>query len=151
MDMTNQAPVGEDASEEGGFRRHLGFWQLTAIAFGGVIGSGWLLSPMHAAAAAGPASLVTWVVGGLGLVLIALVMVGLGATMPVAGGLVRWPLHTSGRLVATLVGTGIWIAYATNPPSESAAMLQYMSKHVGGVYNGSSLTPLGVLIAAAMM
>ncbi|MBC3841511.1 hypothetical protein GXW82_18145 [Streptacidiphilus sp. 4-A2] len=50
-----------------------------------MIGSGWLLSPMHAAAAAGPASLLTWVVGGLALVLIALVMVELGATMPVAG------------------------------------------------------------------
>jgi amino acid transporter len=144
-------PDGNEASGGGSFRRHLGFWQLTAVAFGGVIGSGWLLSPMHAAAAAGPASLITWVVGGLALVLIALVMVELGATMPVAGGLVRWPLHTSGRLVATLVGTGIWIAYATNPPSESAAMLQYMSKYVPGLFSGGRLTTLGVLLGLAFM
>jgi amino acid transporter len=151
MRMTTQSASDNHESSEGSFRRHLGFWQLTAVAFGGVIGSGWLLSPMHAAAAAGPASLITWVVGGLALVLIALVMVELGATMPVAGGLVRWPLFTSGRLVATLVGTGIWIAYATNPPSESAAMLQYMSKYVPGLFSGGRLTTLGVLLGLAFM
>ncbi|WP_063771606.1 APC family permease [Streptacidiphilus albus] len=149
--MTSHATGDRASSQEHRFRRHLGFWQLTAIAFGGVIGSGWLLSPMHAAAAAGPASMITWVVGGGALVLIALVMVELGATMPEAGGLVRWPLHTSGRLVATLVGIGIWIAYATNPPSESAAMLQYMSKYVPGLFSGGRLTPVGVLLGLGFM
>ncbi|MDI5967408.1 APC family permease [Streptomyces sp. SL13] len=132
-------------------RRHMGYWSLTAVAFGGIIGSGWLLSPMHAAVSAGPASLITWVVGGIALMLIALVMVEMGATMPEAGGLVRWPLHTSGRLVATLVGWGIWVAYATNPPSESAAMLQYMSKYVPGLFSGGRLTVLGVVCGLAFM
>ncbi|MBC3841510.1 APC family permease [Streptacidiphilus sp. 4-A2] len=63
----------------------------------------------------------------------------------------RWPLYTSGRLVATLVGTGIWIAYATNPPSESAAMLQYMSKYVPGLFSGGRLTGIGVLLGLAFM
>jgi amino acid transporter len=53
--------------------------------------------------------------------------------------------------VATLVGWGIWISYATNPPSESAALLQYMSKYVSGIWNGTSLTTLGVLLAAGIM
>ncbi len=53
--------------------------------------------------------------------------------------------------MATLVGWGIWIAYATNPPSESAAMLQYMSKYVGGIYNGTSPTPQGVVLAVGIM
>ena len=46
-------------------------------------------------------------------------------------------------------GWGIWISYATNPPSESAATLQYMSKYVPQVYNGSSLTTLGVPVGSA--
>ena len=61
-----------------GFKRDLGYWQLTAIGLGGVIGSGWLLGALYAANAAGPASLITWVVGGLALLVIALVMVELG-------------------------------------------------------------------------
>ena len=137
--------------EDGHLRRDIGYWQLTAIGFSGVIGSGWLLASLYAAQAAGPDAIVTWLVGGLALLLIALVMVELGGARPESGGLVRWPFYTSGRLVATLVGWGIWIAYATNPPSESAAMLQYMSKYVGGIYNGTSLTPLGIALAAGIM
>ena len=49
------------------------------------------------------------------------------------------------------MGWGIWIAYATNPPSEPAAMLQYLSRYVPGLYGGTSLTPLGVLAAACIM
>ncbi|MBV9025432.1 MAG: APC family permease [Streptomycetaceae bacterium] len=151
--MTAHAAVeGErGSSEDQQLHRRLGYWQLTAIAFGGVIGSGWLLSPLHAARTAGPAALITWVVGGLALVLIALVMVELGASMPEAGGLVRWPRYTSGRLVATLVGWGIWVAYATNPPSESAAILQYASKYIPGLFHGGRLTTLGVLLGLVFM
>ena len=136
-----------------GFKRDLGYWQLTAIAFGGVIGSGWLLGAMYAAQAAGPASLITWVLGGLALLVIAVVMVEFGASLPRTGGLVRWPYLTNGRLVATLAGWGIWIAYATNPPSETAAMLQYSSQHISGVYNTKSgnLTAGGIAVAAVLM
>jgi amino acid transporter len=149
--MAEAAETRRSPDDGGELRKSMGFWQLTAISFSGVIGSGWLLAALYAAKAAGPEAMVTWLVGGAALLLIALIMVELGASRPESGGLVRWPYYSSGRLVATLVGWGIWIAYATNPPSESAAVLQYLSQHVGGVYNGSSLTPLGVLIAAAMM
>ena len=91
---------------------------------------------------------VAWLVGGAVLALIALVMADLGAARPESGGLVRWPFYSNGRLVATIAGWGIWISYATNPPSESAATLEYMSKYVPQVYNGSSLTTLGVLLGA---
>ncbi len=150
--MTAREAAESGSRDDGGqLRKSIGFWQLTAISFSGVIGSGWLLAALYAAKAAGPEALVTWLIGGLALLLIALVMVELGASRPESGGLVRWPYYTSGRLVATLVGWGIWIAYATNPPSESAAVLQYLSQHVAGLYSGSSLTALGILVAAGMM
>lgn len=146
-----QQELASPEAEDRHLRKAMGFWQLTAVSFSGVIGSGWLLAALYAAKAAGPDAIVSWLVGGVALLLIALVMVELGASRPESGGLVRWPYYASGRLVATLVGWGIWISYATNPPSESAALLQYMSKYVGGIYNGTSLTALGVLLAAGMM
>ncbi|WP_391858236.1 APC family permease [Streptomyces silvisoli] len=151
--MTTTRVAGDEHTngQDQRLRRRLGFWQLTAIAFGGVIGSGWLLSPMHAARTAGPAALLTWIVGGLALVLIALVMVELAASIPETGGLVRWPLYTSGRLVATLVGWGIWVSYATNPPSESAAVLQYASHYIPNLYRAGHLTPLGMVAGLALM
>lgn len=137
--------------EDRHLRRSLGLWQLTAIGFSGVIGSGWLLGAMYAAQLAGPEAIVAWLVGGAALMLIALVMADLGAARPESGGLVRWPFYSSGRLVAAIAGWGIWIAYATNPPSESAAMLQYMSKYVPHLYSGTSLTALGVLLGIGIM
>ncbi len=146
-----EAPAPEAAQEDRHLRRSLGYWQLTAIGFSGVIGSGWLLASMVAAQIAGPEAIVAWLVGGAVLALIALVMADLGAARPESGGLVRWPFYSSGRLVATIAGWGIWISYATNPPSESTATLQYMSKYVPQVYNGSSLTTLGVLFGVGIM
>lgn len=70
------------------------------------------------------------------LALIALVMASLGGARPEAGGLVRRPYHSNGRFVATMAGWGIWIAWATNPPSKSAAMIQYMSEYVPGTFSG---------------
>jgi amino acid transporter len=139
------------AQEDRHLRRSLGLWQLTAIGFSGVIGSGWLLGAMVGAQIAGPEAIAAWLVGGAALMLIALVMADLGAARPESGGLIRWPYYSSGRLVATIAGWGIWIAYATNPPSESAAMLQYASKYVPDIYNGSSLTRLRILLGIGVM
>ena len=44
---------GSLARGERHLRRTIGFWQLTAISFSGVIGSGWLLAAPYAAQAAG--------------------------------------------------------------------------------------------------
>jgi amino acid transporter len=66
---------------------------------------------------------------------------------------VRWPFLSSGRLVATLAGWGVWIAYATNPPSEAAALPQYSSAHVSGLYDSGrkELTGLGIVVAVALI
>jgi amino acid transporter len=149
--VDSHTAVPQAGGEDRRLHRTLGYWQLTAIGFSGVIGSGWLLGALYAAQYAGPEGILSWVIGGVVLALIALVMAALGGARPEAGGLVRWPYYSSGRFVATIAGWGIWIAWATNPPSESAAMIQYMSKYVGGIYRGSSLTGLGLLLAVGIM
>ncbi|MYS18870.1 amino acid/polyamine/organocation transporter, APC superfamily [Streptomyces sp. DvalAA-14] len=154
--MTTTARLTADpASEDQHLKRELGFWHLTGISLGGVIGSGWLLAPMKVANAAGPAAVVSWAVGGLVLVLMSLVLVELGASVPLSGGLVRWPFHSSGRLVGTMAGWSIWIAYAINPPSEAAAMVQYLSLHVPRLHlyltGASRLSTLGMLVCFAIM
>src|ERR1700761_3525537 len=149
--MDSHAVLPDTAGEDRRLHRSLGYWQLTAIGFSGVIASGWLLGARYAAQYAGPEAIVSWLIGGIVLALIALVMAALGGARPEAGGLVRWPYYSNGRFVATMAGWGIWIAWATNPPSESAAMIQYMSKYVGGLYNGASLTGLGVLLGIGFM
>lgn len=152
---TRGSPAAPQAEASGdlGLKRDLGLWHLTAAAFTGVIGSGWLVGAFYASQAAGPAALITWIVGGAAFLVIALVLADLGATHPESGALVRWPFRTNGRLAATVVGWGIWVAYAVNPPSESAVVLQYAQQHISGLYNtaGSRLTALGTVLALVLM
>lgn len=132
-------------------RKRMGFWSLLAAGVGSVIGSGWLLSSMYAAQSAGPASLIAWVIGGLVMLLVALVFAELGMAKPESGGLVRYPLYSNGRFTASIVGWSMWVCYVGNPPTEAAGVVQYASAYLHGVYSGSRLTGLGILLAVALM
>jgi amino acid transporter len=139
------------AREDDLLRRRLGFWSLLATGVGRVGGSGWLLASMYAAQAAGPAALLAWVIGGVVMLLVALVFAELGLVKPESGGLVRYPLYSNGRLAAGVVGWSMWVAYVGNPPTEAAGVLQYASAYLPGLYEGTKLTGLGILAAIGLM
>lgn len=136
---------------EAGFRKQLGFWSLTAASIGGVIGSGWLFSAMYAAQAAGPAAILAWIIGGLAMLCVGLVYSELGATRPEAGGIVRYPTYSNGTLVSSIVSWSTWISYSANAPTEASAVMQYLSHFFPALYNGKSLTGLGITFAILLM
>ncbi|MGC1184667.1 MAG: APC family permease, partial [Candidatus Dormiibacterota bacterium] len=51
--------------------RRMSVWQLFFLSMGGIIGSGWLFAALSAAATAGPAAIVSWVIGGVLVLLVA--------------------------------------------------------------------------------
>lgn len=134
-------------------QRRLGFWSLLAAGVGSVIGSGWLFAAMYAAKAAGPASLLSWVVGGVLMLMVALVYAELGMARPESGGLVRYPLYSNGRLAATVIGLSMWLCYVGNPPTEAAGVVQYAAAWLPGVYDAhaGALTGSGVALAMLLM
>src|ERR1700733_15466591 len=79
-------------------KRSVGFWGLTFVSLGSIIGSGWLLGALGAAQVAGPASLISWILAGIMLALLALIHAELGAAYPVAGGTARFPSFVFGNL-----------------------------------------------------
>lgn len=137
------------AAQEKRLRHELGFWSLTATSFGGIIGSGWLFGAFYGAQIAGPAALISWLIAGLAVALVALVLIELGASRPEAGGSVRWPLYANGRLVGTLVGWSALLALASS--TEVLAILQYASHYWSWLFRGSSLSVGGILVAAALL
>jgi amino acid transporter len=137
------------AAQEKRLRHELGFWSLTATSFGGIIGSGWLFGAFYGAQIAGPAALISWLIAGLAVSLVALVLIELGASRPEAGGSVRWPLYANGRLVGTLVGWSALLALASS--TEVLAILQYASHYWSWLFRGSSLSVGGILVAAALL
>ncbi|MGN7861239.1 APC family permease [Microbacterium sp. 22303] len=132
-------------------QRKLGYWSLVAMGIGSVIGSGWLFAAMFAAQAAGPASLIAWVVGGAIMLALAWVTAELGITHPESGGTSRYPLYSNGRFAAGVIGWCGVVAVIGTPSLEAAAVMQYASSYIPGIFAGGSLTPLGVFCAAALL
>lgn len=132
-------------------RKDLGFWSLTAIGFSGIMGSGWLFGAQYAAQAAGPASVLSWLVGGGAFTLIALVLIELGASRPVAGGIVRWPFLSNGPLTAAIVGWSVLLATSSATAAEASAITQYASHYLPWLYEDDALTVPGVVLSAALL
>lgn len=149
--MAAETFVPHRTGDDRNLQRRLGYWSLVAIGIGSVIGSGWLFSAMYAAQAAGPASLVAWVVGGVIMLALALVNAELGMTCPESGGLNRYPLYSNGRLAAAVIGWCSTAGVIGVPALESAGVMQYASSYLPGLYHDGSLTPLGIGSAAVLM
>ncbi len=149
--MTSEATGTRPGREDDLLHKRLGFWSLLATGLGSVVGSGWLLASMYAAQAAGPASMLAWVIGGVVMLLIALVVAELGMVKPESGGLVRYPMYSNGRFAAGIVGWSMWVCYVGNPPTEAAGAVQYASAWLPGVYDGKELTGLGIALAVVLM
>ena len=109
------------------FNRGIGFIGLTFIAVGGVIGSGWIFGPLITAKLAGPASVVSWGLGGLGMLILAFSYAEISSVIPVAGGMARLPLFSHGKTTTMVMGWTAWIGYNTAAPIETIAVLDYMA------------------------
>src|SRR3954462_8995295 len=90
--------VPEATKDSGGLRRDVGLIGLMWASVGSIIGSGWLYGAEKAVVAARPAAIISWVIGTVAIVLLALVHAELGGMFPVAGGTARYPHYAFGGL-----------------------------------------------------
>jgi amino acid transporter len=117
--------VAPPLSRTTGLRREIGFIGLLWASGGSIIGSGWLFGAQGALAAAGPAAVISWVIGAVAILLLALVHAELGAMYPVAGGTARFPHYAFGGAVGASFGWFSWLQAATVAPIEVMAVIQY--------------------------
>ncbi len=125
--MATSVPDTVPPGTENHLHRAIGLRGLTMISLGSIIGSGWLLGALTAAKVAGAASLVSWVIGGLVMALLALVHAELGSTYPVSGGTARFPYMIFGALGGFTGGWMAWIQAVTIAPIEVEATLGYLN------------------------
>lgn len=146
---------GVQATEARKLRRDVGLVGLLFASVGSIIGSGWLFGALNAATVAGPASLISWVLGGAAVVLLALIHAELGGMYPVAGGSARFPHYAFGSLIGFASGWFAFIGAVTTAPIEVQAALQYAHRYVPGLtqsVNGQIIvTPEGYVVAAVLM
>src|SRR5205823_10655995 len=87
-----------------GLRREIGFIGLLWASGGSIIGSGWLFGAQEALITAGPAAIISWVIGACAIFLLALVHAELGGMYPVAGGTARFPHYAFGGAAGASFG-----------------------------------------------
>lgn len=136
-------------------QKKIGAIGLLAAAVGGLVGSGWLFGPMYAAQIAGPAAILSWLIGGLLMLFIGLTFAELASTFPVAGGMVRFGHMSHGPIVSFAIGWMVWLSSVVVAPIETLALLQYSSNYlpmlmhdVDGV---AVLSHWGIAAAALLM
>ena len=136
-----------------GLKREMGLIGATWASETSIIGSGWLFGAWLAAAAAGTAALLGWVIAGIAVIILALVHAELGAMYPVSGGTARFPHYAYGSIAGISFGFFSWIQALTVAPIECFAVMQYASYYWHSVYNTTTgvTTGLGYLMTVILL
>lgn len=97
------------------------------LALNSLIGSGWLFGAGSAAKIAGPAAIISWILGGAIIIIIALTYIELGSMFPESGGMSKYAQYSHGPLLGFIAAWANWISLVTLVPMEAVAAVQYMS------------------------
>jgi amino acid transporter len=155
--MATSVSSGVVGSEGRTLKRSVGFYGLTFISLGSIIGSGWLLGALTAAKTAGPASLLSWVLAAIMLAVLALIHAELGGAYPASGGTARFPLFAFGTLAGFTAGWATWLQAVAIAPIEVEASLSYLDNltwvknNLNMLHADGTLTLSGIGIASLLM
>lgn len=152
------APSKPEVVVRGGeLHRTVGFWGLTFVSLGSIIGSGWLLGALNASEIAGPAAVLTWVLGAVILGSLALVYAELGGAYPVAGGTGRYAFYSHGPVAGFVSAWASWLQAVFIAPVEVLAALAYLNSvgwvghHFDMLTNAGLLNLRGIIVAVLLM
>src|SRR5437763_15570339 len=136
-------------------RRDVGFFGLLFVSLGSIIGAGWLFGALYASSLAGPAAVISWLLGGGGVMLLALAHAELGGMYPVAGGSARFPRYAFGSLIGFTSGWVAFLGAVTVGPIMVQATLLYASNYVSSLITVSGgrpvLTVQGYFVAGTLL
>ena len=76
------------------FQKKVGTAGILFASISAMIGSGWLFSSLYAAQIAGPAAIISWLLAGFIIIVIALTFAEVGSLFPIAGGIANYPYFT---------------------------------------------------------
>ncbi len=160
MSATPDALPVEGAYEasDAHLKQQIGLFGLIALAVSVQVGSGWLLATLAAASIAGPASILTWVLGAVFFGIIGVTWMELGAMLPRSGAGVRYPRLTHGAFLSWFNGWGYLIAALALPVIEVQAVLTYIGGNwpeLGFLEERAGITvltwPVGILVGFVLL
>lgn len=156
MASTGTTPTTFEASDRK-LVRALSLQQLFFLSMGAIIGSGWLFAVLSADATAGPAVILSWIIGGVLVLLVALNYAEVAGALPRSGAIVRYPHLTHGGYSGFILGWAYLLSAVTVPAIEAEAVVTYISsqKYLSGLSTTSAgvtvLTGTGIVLAVILM
>jgi amino acid transporter len=153
--MSTQTEQRGEAQSGRRLHREVSTIGLLFLSLGSIIGSGWLFGALYASQVAGPAAIISWIIGGIVMLILALVHAELGGMYPVAGGSARYPHFAFGNLAGFAIGWIVWVGSVTVAPIEVLAVTTYLVQWFPWmmVSQGSTevLTALGIVFSVFLM
>jgi amino acid transporter len=151
-------PVAEFEAADRGLHKTMSLQQLLFLSLGAIIGSGWLFAVLGADAVAGPASVISWVVGGVFVLLIALAYAEISGMIPRSGAIVRYAGLTHGAYTGFILGWAYLLSAVSVPAIEAEAVVTYLSTKFAGADLTTTVSgvkvltwPNGILAAIGLM
>ena len=128
--------LAEGADHEGGLKRSLGPWALTAMGIGAIIGTGiFVLTGVASATRAGPSLTLSFVVAGIVSALAALCYAEVSSKIPISGSAYTYTYATMGEFLAWIVGWGLVLEYALGASTVSVGWSGYFTFILHTLFN----------------
>ncbi|ARM75387.1 APC family permease [Acidianus manzaensis] len=132
-------------------KKSLNKLELLFVSLEGVIGSGWLFASLYTASYVGGAAIISWIIGGVLLMTIALTYSEIASLIPKSGGIVRYPHYTHGGIAGYIISWSYFAAGATVPAIEATAIITYLSSLIPSLTVNGFLTTEGLVFAYGLL
>jgi APA family basic amino acid/polyamine antiporter len=128
-----KALLAEAEDTEKGLKKTLGAWSLIALGIGAIIGAGlFSITGGAAAANAGPAITISFIVAGLGCAFAGLCYAEFASMIPIAGSAYTYSYATMGEFIAWIIGWDLVLEYAVGAATVSISWSRYFGKFMEG-------------------
>src|SRR5215467_6010815 len=134
--MTAESVAKVTRPADVGLKREMGLIGATWASVTSLIGSGWLFGSWKGAYSAGTSAILAWVIGGIAVIILALIHAELGGMYPVSGGTARFPHFSFGSIAGISFGFFSWVQAVTVAPIEVFAVMQYAAGFHWGFFPG---------------
>lgn len=121
------------------------------LGIGSLIGSGWLFGAWEASKIAGPAAILSWIVGVLVIGIIAYNYAELGTMLPTSGSMSKFATYSHGNMLGFMSSWANWISLVAIIPIEAIAAVQYMAswpwswaKYTRKMFDNGTITIIGL-------
>ncbi|MCL2888646.1 MAG: amino acid permease [Elusimicrobia bacterium] len=126
--------ITESLETEGGLKRSLSLWHLTALGIGAIIGTGiFVLTGTAAANYAGPALTISFIISAFGCAMAGLCYAEFASMLPVAGSAYAYSYSTLGEFIAWFIGWNLVLEYLFAAGTVSVGWSGYVASLFDGI------------------